>query len=68
VPCVTLRTETEWVELVETGWNVLAPPTSAAVLRQRILESLDRRGEDIPLYGDGRAAQKIVRRLQGARP
>jgi len=64
VPCVTLRTETEWAELVETGWNVLAPPISAAVIRQRILESLGRRGEDISLYGDGRAARRIVGYLQ----
>jgi len=65
VPCVTLRTETEWVELIETGWNVVVPPTSSERIRQYIFASLDRQGKDIPLYGDGRAAQKIVHRLQG---
>lgn len=66
VPCVTVRDETEWVELVEHGWNRLQSPTSPEAVAQAILLAVGSRGEDVDLYGGGNAAQRVVRRLLGA--
>jgi UDP-N-acetylglucosamine 2-epimerase (non-hydrolysing)/UDP-GlcNAc3NAcA epimerase len=60
VPCITLRTTTEWVETVDVGWNVLVDLDVDATLR-----ALDR---ELPasrpqLYGDGRAAERVVAAL-----
>jgi UDP-GlcNAc3NAcA epimerase len=62
VPCVTLRDETEWVELVELGWNRLAPPLSADIGRA-IIEAVGVHGTAAKPYGDGTAAQSIARVL-----
>jgi UDP-GlcNAc3NAcA epimerase len=63
VPCVTLRDETEWVELLESGWNRLAPPESADGVRSAVQSAAGTRGADIQPYGSGDAARQIVERL-----
>lgn len=63
VPCVTLRDETEWVELVEAGWNRLAPPLSPETVSAAILQAIGTRGSNMQPYGDGDAAKRIVERL-----
>jgi UDP-N-acetylglucosamine 2-epimerase len=57
VPCVTLRPETEWVETVAAGWNVLVGCDS-----KRIVEAVHSawpNGNRLPLYGNGNAAGHI---------
>lgn len=63
VPCVTLRNETEWVELVEAGWNRLAPPTDSLSLKLAIESALGSRGMAVKPYGKGNAAELIVKKL-----
>ncbi|MBQ5946911.1 non-hydrolyzing UDP-N-acetylglucosamine 2-epimerase [Massilia sp. ST3] len=63
VPCVTLRDETEWVELLEAGWNRLAPPVDPAAVLDCLHASLGSKGKDVAPYGAGDAARRIVQRL-----
>lgn len=63
VPCVTLRDETEWVELVEAGWNRLVSPVHADIIRSTIDAALGSSGKNVSPYGQGDAAAKIVREL-----
>jgi UDP-GlcNAc3NAcA epimerase len=62
VPCVTLRTETEWTELVEAGWNRVV-----GLDLERIVDTVRRwmpQGPRPDLFGEGNASEQIAALLE----
>ena len=65
VPCITLRTETEWVETVSAGWNRVVDADRGAVAAALDDDDFMRRDRPRPpLFGDGDAARRIVGALE----
>jgi UDP-GlcNAc3NAcA epimerase len=61
VPCITLRTTSEWVETIETGWNRLVgtdPDLIVSAVRDARAPT-----ERPDLYGDGHASERIAELL-----
>ncbi len=59
-PCITLRDETEWVELVEHGFNELTGANVNKIVKA--FNNLTGKNLDfnVKLYGDGNAGEKII--------
>lgn len=62
-PCITLRDETEWVELIEHNFNILVGAD-----KEKIIDAYQRHqfNDDfnIDLYGNAQASAKIVQALK----
>jgi len=65
IPCLTLRDETEWIETVEDGWNVLVGADKKEILAA--ISDFNPKGTQGKSFGDGRAAERIVEILSGIR-
>ena len=63
VPCVTLRDQTEWIELIEGGWNRLASPNSEESIIQALGLARGSCGDDIEPYGSGNASTLISEQI-----
>lgn len=62
-PCFTMRDETEWVELVECGANILVAADYDTIINNVQKYKYDKKYFAQQLYGDGKAGEKIIELL-----
>lgn len=57
-PCITMRDETEWIETVNAGWNVIVGTDKYKILDS--IANFNPRNHQEIIFGDGNAAKKIA--------
>jgi UDP-GlcNAc3NAcA epimerase len=62
VPCVTVRDETEWIETLQDGWNVLVRANNDSIASALAAERPV--NERRTSYGDSQVSERIVRLLE----
>ncbi len=58
-PCITIRNETEWIETIEMGVNVLVGASTEKIINAAL--NFWPNFQDSDVFGDGTASQKIIR-------
>lgn len=61
-PCTTLRSSTEWVETMQSGWNILCPPDTGEIERA-VLREKPAAETWLPLYGNGDSGLRCWERI-----
>ena len=61
VPCITLRENTEWIETVEDGWNVLVGSSKEKILNA--VNTFQPQEKQRKIFGNGHASKNIVKIL-----
>lgn len=62
-PCITMRDETEWVETVHSGWNVVVGTDKEKILHN--VKNFKPCKVQEPIFGDGKASYKIFNIISG---
>ncbi|MFL0251731.1 non-hydrolyzing UDP-N-acetylglucosamine 2-epimerase [Clostridium neuense] len=57
-PCITMRDETEWVETVENGWNIIVGTNKDKIIHG--INNFNPTNKQEEIFGDGTAAEKIL--------
>jgi len=61
VPCITLRENTEWVETVEDGWNVLVGANDGAIMK--MANGFEPKRKQRDAFGDGKAGERVAKMI-----
>jgi len=62
VPCITLRPETECIETVQTGWNVVVGGDRPLIVQKAVSMQKPAKAER-HTFGDGHAGERILKTL-----
>lgn len=63
-PCITAREQTEWVELVERGFNILVGSDAQKMVAAYHHSMAQTYNFDINLYGNGKASEVVAQEIE----